>query len=77
MNFLAIHRDLRRRGDAEANVVSFHGDDGQADVPVDDDLFSGASCQNQHDIVLLGYQPVGIPELKKNTAPLSISQTGF
>src|SRR5262245_41757033 len=49
VNFLAIHRDRGRGGNADSNLGPFHGENSQMDVPVDHDLLSCFSCQYQHE----------------------------
>src|SRR6516162_5799564 len=48
MNFLAVHADLGRRPDADANLAPLHGDNGEANVPIDHDLLAGPARKDEH-----------------------------
>jgi len=43
MDFLTIHADVVRSRDANTNAIAVHGHHGNADVAVDDDLFTDTS----------------------------------
>ncbi len=40
MDFLAVDADFGRRGDAEPNLVSFHGRDRDGDAAIDKNLLA-------------------------------------
>jgi len=48
VDFLAVDRDLRRRIDAEADLVAANVDDGDNDVITDNDAFVALSRQYKH-----------------------------
>jgi hypothetical protein len=48
MDLTAIHGYRLWGGNADPDGVAFDGNDGQADVAVDDDFLTNSSCENKH-----------------------------
>jgi hypothetical protein len=64
VDFLSVYDRLSRRGEAETDALTLDTDDSDADIVIDDDLFSDLAREHQHSFLPLTMNPLASKKMR-------------